>query len=637
MLSVLLRLELLLILAASSAMTFAADVDNPEHVESFFDGMITPLMGAHNSASGVLIVAKGDRILFAKGYGYQDRANRIPVNPETTLFRPGSISKLFTWVAVMQQVERGNLNLDADVNEYLETFQIEEAHGRPVTLRHLLTHTAGFEDASLGFLIGVDEEKMLSLADTMRIHQPARINPPGVQTAYSNYGTALSALIVSNVSGLDYPEYVQKNVFDVLQMHDSTFEQPLPERYAGQDAKGYQFENGRYTEQPIELLGGFTSAGGLFSSGVDMGKFALAILNNGAYEGGRILQPETLATTLSRAFAHDDRMMGMALGFIETEQNGIRLVGHGGDMANFHSDLAIDQENGLAIYVSFAGDGGALVRWAIVPAFYDEFFPSSEPPPVPPGDFADRADKYTGTYLFWRRNFTLIDKFLWMTSAITISATENDELLFSFRNGSKRYVEIDKHLFREADSDVSIFPGLPQRLLSFQEDTNGEITGATIDPWPFMSMQKVPLIMRPALSLALLGFSLTVFLAVLCRAFFQRRLDRRMTDKERSAKMAEVYVASSNLLFFGAALLVLSVYGNTLAWSIPFAFKAMLVLPVIASLAGLHLLYRTIRVWNTGLLNGIAARIRHSAVTVLAAFMIWFYWYWNIIGFQYAG
>ena len=172
------------LMAANAAA--APSLDDPAQLEAFVDGVVKPLMKNNNSPSGTVAIMRNGELIFTRGYGFQDVEEQVPVDPARTLFRPGSTSKLFTWVAVMQQVEQGKLDLDADVNEYLQTFRIADTFEQPVTLRHILTHTPGFEDGALGYLIIDDPEKALPLREAMQKYQPKRVNPPGVQTAYSN-------------------------------------------------------------------------------------------------------------------------------------------------------------------------------------------------------------------------------------------------------------------------------------------------------------------------------------------------------------------------------------------------------------------------------------------------------------------
>jgi len=360
------------------------DAGDTKALEAFVDSLVPTLMKSHNSPSGTLAIVRGGQLVLAKGFGYQDIDRRMPVDPYKTLFRPGSVSKLFTWVAVMQLVEQGKLSLDEDVNTYLKEFKIRETFEQPVTLRHIMTHTAGFEDGNLGYFILQDEARIIPLAEAMERYQPERVNPPGAQTAYSNYATALAGHIVATVSGVPFNEYIAKNIFDVLGMHSSTFVEPLPPQFAEHMAMGYVAAQGKYQPGFFELLARFGPAGSLSSTSTDMMKFALAIMRGGELDGRRILQGATTEQMLTRAFSHDERLMGMALGFYERELNGHRLVGHAGAMLFFHSDFVIDLQHDLAIFTSFGATGGAVVNATFIPAFYDRFYPAARNPrPLP--------------------------------------------------------------------------------------------------------------------------------------------------------------------------------------------------------------------------------------------------------------
>lgn len=613
----------------------AADLDDTAALEAFFDGVVEPLMKNNNSPSGVVALARDGQLIFAKGYGYQDVEKRIPVDPARTLFRPGSVSKLFTWVAVMQQVEQGKLDLDADVNQYLENFQIKDRFDKPVTLRHILTHTAGFEDGGMGYLIIDDVDRVIPLAEAMERYQPERVNPPGAQTAYSNYATALAGLIVANVSGLEFTDYIQQNIFDPLGMSNATFKEPLPADLADQMAVSYDAKMGAFDAKPFEIIANFSPAGAQSASATDMVRFAQAILNGGELEGRRILRADTVEQMLTRSFSHDDRLMGMALGFYETDQEGYRVVGHGGDTQWFHSYLGIDQQNGLAFFVSFGGPGGSAVRSTLTPAFYREYFPREESPPTAPEGFAERAGKYAGNYGFWRGNFSTVEKMLSMPNAIGIAPTEDGTLLLTFAGKAKQYAEVEPNLFREADPGISLVPGISPRLLAFQENDAGQVTGFVMDGLPFMSLRKLAAWESPNFNLMLLGLSVIVFLAVLLRRFYQRAAIRSLPAGDRAAFSAAVWASAANLLVIVVGGVVLAAVMDSLFMGIPLAFKLWLVLPIVAVAASLYLLLRTVGVWTQGLLPSLWARLRYTVVTLCALFMCWFYWFWNILGFQY--
>jgi len=604
-----------------------SDLDNPQITEAFVDGLVIPLMKNHDSPSGVVAIVKGGKLVFARGYGYRDVARHIPVQPDRSLFRPGSISKLFTWVSVMQLVEQGKLDLDVDINRYLKTFRIRDTYpGQPVTMRHIMTHTAGFEDGFLGYLIIDDPSRIMPLAQAMKKYQSERVNPPGKQTAYSNYGAALAGLVVANISGMEFADYVQKNIFDVLGMKSSSFREPLPDDLNKNMVSAYAFKGGKYVEKPFEIISNFAPAGASSVTATDEVKFAQAILNGGEYEGGRILKPETVTQMLTRNFTHDDRMMGMALGFYETGRNGLRLVGHGGDTIYFHSDLVIDQKNDLAYFVSFGGGGGSIVRSAFMGAFYDAFYPQEKKKIIPPSDFSARAGKYAGTYLFWRSSFSKIEKLLMLVGGISVKPMADNTLLMALGGKASRYAETDKNLFQEINGSGKI---------AFQENDKGLITGFVKDGLPFMSTFKAPFYYTGGFNFFLLGFSTVVFLGVLLRLAYQWSGYRAFSGANKKAARAAVMVAAANVLTLVIGGLVMIAVGDQMFSKIPLLFKIWLFFPIVASLAGLYLLYQTIVVWKDGLCSGLWARLRYSVVTAGALFMIWFYTFWNILGFHY--
>lgn len=625
----------MLLLLAASAGAMPPSLDDPEALEAFIDGLVKPLMATNKSPSGTVSIARNGQLIFAKGYGFEDVDAEVPVVADRTLFRPGSTSKLFTWVSVMQLVEAGKLDLDADVNTYLTTFKIRDTFKESITLRHIMTHTSGFEDGALGYLIIEDPAKILPLEEAMKRYQPERVNPPGTHTAYSNYATALAGLIVQNVSGEPFADYVEKHILAPLRMEHSSFVEPLPASLAEHMAKSYAVENGRFVAKPFEIVANFAPAGSLSATSTDMVRFGQAILNGGELDGQRILVSDTLALMLKRAFSHDERLMGMALGFYEEDLNGVRLVGHAGDTQWFHSYLGVDQAHDLTFFVSFGGTGGSAVRSAFTPAFYNEFFPQPNTRPTPPEDFAQRAGKYSGTYAFWRNNFSTIEKAVGLMSTVKVTPTADNTLVVSFGGSAKQYVEVDKNMFRELTPGFPLVAGISPALLAFQEDEHGVVNGFVMDGLPFMSLRKLPFYSTPPFNLGLLGLSLLVFLGVVAGRWYQRAAVRQRLPADRAAINAEVGASAANLLVVITGAIVLSIVKDELFTGIPLLFKLWLIVPIIATLAGLYLAWRCIVVWRQRTLAGTWARVRFTIVTLCALFMCWFYWYWNILGFQY--
>jgi CubicO group peptidase (beta-lactamase class C family) len=314
--------------------------DDPAELEAFLDGVMKAHLSSHNIAGATLSVVKDGKLLFAKGYGYADVEKREKVDPAKTLFRTGSTGKLFTWTAVMQLVEQGKLDLDADVNTYLEGFKIPETFPQPITITHLLTHTPGFEDSFLG-MAAREPEDTVPLGKWLAEHMPARVRPPGQFTAYSNYGTALAGYIVELISGMPYEQYVEEHIFKPLDMTHTTCSQPPSGELEKAMSTGYEYENGWHKEKPFEIFRSMGPAGLMSTTAIDMANFMMTHLDYGKFNDIRILQEETAKRMQRRLFSHDPRVNGNAHGFWENRMNGLRIIEHGGDTFFFHTLMAL--------------------------------------------------------------------------------------------------------------------------------------------------------------------------------------------------------------------------------------------------------------------------------------------------------
>lgn len=153
-------------------------------MEAFLDRIMPAALARYNVPGATVAIVKDGRLVVAKGYGYNDVATRTPIDAGTTLFRIGSATKLFTWTAAMQLVEEGKIDLDADVNTYLKEMKIPDTYpGKPVTMRHLMTHTAGFEDSGRHFVVG-DVAEIIPFRQAAADNIPSRVNPPGKVSSY---------------------------------------------------------------------------------------------------------------------------------------------------------------------------------------------------------------------------------------------------------------------------------------------------------------------------------------------------------------------------------------------------------------------------------------------------------------------
>jgi CubicO group peptidase (beta-lactamase class C family) len=481
-----------------------------EDLATFFDGLVPFTLKREDVAGAVISVVKDGAVLFARGYGLADLKSHAPMSPQDTLVRPGSISKLFTWTAVMQQVEQGKLDLDHDINDYLD-FKIPPYEGRPVTLRNLLTHTGGFEDVARGLLPATIAE--VGLERYLKAHLPARIFPPGQIVAYSNYGCGLAGYIVQRVAKESFEDYIEHRIFRPLKMARSTFAQPLPAALAPLMARGYKSASDA-TPQPFELVNP-APAGSLSTTALDMAQFMIAQLHNGRHEEAQILKQATALLMHSLQYTPVQGLAGFDLGFYQEDRNGLRIVGHGGDTVVFHSDLhlLIDQDIGIFMSFNSAGgqDGGAhLARRALFDAFLDRYFPPAlKEEPALSSSKADAA-RVAGWYLASRRNESAL-RLLYFLDQTRVAAHSDGTLTVAgftdYAGKPLRWREVGPLQYRELDG---------QRKLDFIANPDGTLRYFATDYIPAIEIfQRMPPYKSLSMAGSLLGFAFLIILTTL--------------------------------------------------------------------------------------------------------------------------
>lgn len=427
-----------------------------DDLDAFVDGFMPAAMERGNIAGAVLVVVKDGRVLYEKGFGVSDVEKQTPVDPGTTLFRPGSISKLFTWTAVMQLVEAHRLDLDADVNTYLD-FRIPDYQGKPVTLRNLMTHTPGFEE-TVKNLFTTDPKQLDTLGVALKSSLPARVFTPGEVPAYSNYGAALAGYIVERVSGETFAAYVRHHIFGPLHMDHSTFVQPLPKALAATMSKGYDTASGK--SQPYELIA-MSPAGALAATGDDIAKFMLAHLQNGQYGGAQILRPDTATLMHGLAYQHMPPLPGIAYGFYHEDRNGHDIIGHGGDTLWFHSDLHLILDSGVGVFISQNSVGKPLtvLRGPFFKAFLDRYFPAQPLAPEPTlktakADAAHIAGEYGSSRGSFTNLLTVGNDFEQMKVSANTDGTISATGLTDTSGTPRKFREVAPMIWREVHGQI---------------------------------------------------------------------------------------------------------------------------------------------------------------------------------------
>jgi CubicO group peptidase (beta-lactamase class C family) len=618
---------------------------DPAELESFLDDFFARRMEEHHIAGAAISVVKDGKLFFAKGYGYADIEKDIPVDPEQTIFHIGSNGKVFTWTAVMQLVEQGKLDLDTDINSYLD-FRIPDTYPQPITLKHLMTHTSGFEDRWLGSVVS-DTDELMPSREWLISHMAARVYPPGIYAGYSNYNAMLAGYIVARASGQPYDRYMQEQIFTPLGMTHSSAQSSIPADLRNNLSVGYEYVDGAfqtvpdYTAQPALL-----ASGGHQMSATDMAHFMIAHLENGRYSDAtigeaRILKETTAQQMQSTLYTPDPRLLGMAYVFSDWSDNGQRTLGHTGYFPPMNSVLLLLPDQDLGVFVVANGDAGDLTtqHFGFQRAFFDHYYPASTVEPIqPPADFAERAGRFVGNYRFSSNPSTTAIKIMALMGLNTIGISDPGDgtLLFTYLGVESRFVEVEPLYFRQVDGPFQIV---------FREDGQGHITHIFTDLIPQYSAVKLGWYETTSFNMVLLQGCILIFLSMIPGAAIHFIRNRRLgSDRKPTPRGAHVAygiilgISGLNLIFlvgFGMFMF------GSFSWSyitelhdVSLIVKIVMGLGVLAALLTVGALGYLVLAWKNSYW-GISTRIHYTLVTVAAVAFVWFLNYWNLLGWRF--
>jgi len=609
--------------------TTAAHNLTREDVSAWLDGFLPYALDRADIAGAVVVVVKDGNVLFKKGYGAADVAAKRPVDPDQTLFRPGSISKLFTWTAVMQLVEQHKIDLDADINTYLD-FKIPPFQGKPITMRELMTHTPGFENA-LEEVISVKPTHP-QLRDFLITWMPPRIFPAGEVPAYSNYGAALAGYILERVSGQPFPQYIAQHIFAPLGMDHSTFVQPPPAALARLLSRGYLTAAGE--AEPFEMLAA-TPAGGLSAPATDIAKFMIAHLQNGEYKGHRILQAATAQqmhgtpyTTISPALNR------MTLGFFQLNRNGHRIIGHDGDTRFFHSAVSLYLDDNVGLFISLNSAGRNSDTFDLRGKLFDDFTDRYLPGPTPTGKMPlatakAHAAMMVGQYDGSRREDTTFVSFVNLLSQTAISADDSGRLVTPMTglNGEpKTYEEIAPFVWRQVGGkDLLAAKVVDGKVVMWGEGNDPSGAYTPVPGWRNAAW------LLPALELSVLVLLLAT-IAWPVTAMTRRSYRAPLTLEGaalRARRWAHIAVAAEVLVIGGWLFVIVSMMSTFYwTWAPYFVSSALekwiLILHafsiVVLPLATLAALWN---VWTTFSRAGVMAKLWSVALAASCLVVLW--------------
>jgi len=584
-------------------------------LRTFVNNEINSELDASGVPGAAVVIVKDNAIILEEGFGFADIEGRKPIVVNQTVFRAASVTKLFTWTAVMQQVERGRLDLNADVNTYLATFQIPKTYPQPITMANLMAHNAGFEsDEALGWV--PEAARLLPLGDYVARFMPSRVRPPGEVSVYSNYGASLAGYVVEQVSGVSFDEYVRTNILEPLGMTHTTLQQPPPSSLSAELSRSYLFPNGVATSVSLGNYMG-SPAGVMLSTAADMAPFMIAHLQNGVHDNNRILKAATVQQMHEQLFTTDPRVPGIAHGFQEYFVNGQRVIGHFGALDAFYSSLMFIPDQGFGWFVVFNGENSAASPGSFLIALMNHLFPS-EPyvKPEPPSDFSTRAAQYTGFYRNARIEHSSYYKLVSLSAEFEVTGTPRGSLLVR----GAEFVEAKPDLFKPYSSNNSW-----NESLLFIRDSTGQAYLSGISG----VYERVPWFETAAFSWSLVLTCSVLFLSVLVTQGIKaiiRHKSKQKTPSSKWAKGLSWLTVAICVLFISSVVGIRFAAGNSIVWSLVVAVGVAGSTVTFASVP-LVVLSWTRRYWS------LPERVHWTLMALAALAFIWFLNNWNLLFF----
>lgn len=550
-------LGLLLFLGAAAASAEQPQVAQAEF-EQFLDELIQPRLDQGVLSNVSVALVYNNKLVVSRGYGFADQAAGQKLDPTQHLIRPGSVSKLLTWTAVMQLAEQGLIDLDADINSYLD-FTIPAHPSGPVTMRHLMTHRAGFEDV-LRDLMATSPEQLVSNEEWLKRWVPERVFAVDTVLAYSNYAAALAGYIVERVSKTSFEDYVEQHIFQPAGMKNSSFRQPAPDSLVSQIAKIYDTSGTK--QVPYDYISPLP-AGSLSATAQDMGLFMAAFLAGDKGGSAALLSAKTRQQMLSYSAPHPQGMMAMSLGFFRGDEQGLQIWQHSGNTRSYHSHLMLVPEFGAGLFVSIGSAAGRAqayeLREALNTAFINKYLPVRATDALlhsDPAGAKQRADEMVGYYQNSRASFSTLLAVLQPLYRLKVTATETGDLILAGYNKADHtpwlWREVQPYLWQQVDGQdrlsAWVKPGQPVML------NIGAL--AAVQSWNKVHPLANTAVLVPAWCSALL----ILLLAVLKLPYLWFRYKTRWLHQAGAAAVVSV-ACCALALFAGLALLNLALDG----------------------------------------------------------------------------
>ncbi len=606
-------------------------------LSAYVDGLIEAGMQSEGIAGVTVAVVDRQGPLLLRGYGISDQDTRRPVTPDRTLFRIASISKTFTYLLGLKLVDRGRLKLDAPVNDYLPAaLKLPDDGFKPVLVRHLFTHTAGYEDSAMGHLFHDRVADVTSLQAYLANHRPHRVREPDVHAVYSNYSVALLGAIVAHIEGVDFETLAERRLFAPMGMALTTFREPLPEadarragpQFKGLWSQGFQRSGGGFKPQAFEYIAQIAPAGGASSDAADMARYLRMMINGGTLDGVAVLSPSEFARLQGEPlFRNAPNGTGFSYGFFKRRYGQVDSLEHGGATSWFHSNFVAVPALGVGIFVSTNTDTGRKFAAELPAKILARYFAQARAAALPEKIKNFDSTRFLGDYFSERSNYSTAEKLLLNTPAtiapgpggLTLRASGESSLWLP--EGGLRFREAEGH-----------------RHMTFIADNSGAIVGFASAGGHNMYARAGFFDRTTSLQIAL-GLALACSILVLIGAW--RGRNRKMRDHKHrdhpTARRAALWLRATAVSW----LAFIAVFGYAVSKIVGDTTEAFyrhpgLWLTIALWLSPLAMLMSAVcalylpagwsaREWNAW------RKIRYTLVISVYLFAAWTLWVWNLV------
>lgn len=626
-------------------------------LEYFLDKFFLPHMGSEIPGLAFSLVKDGE-LFFSKGYGYANLEKKISVDPATTLFRVGSISKLFTATAVMQLVEKGKISLEDPVESYLPNLPLSHPHYAPIKIKHLLTHTDGLDVAWSVNAATRCQRPLGSLKTFLENTLPARIFPPGQFFIYGDAGLAVAGHLVETLTGQPFSLYISQKLLEPMAMKHSSFSQPLPEHLAGQLATGYRYKNSTFEPVPF-LCNKSTPTIGLSTTAQDMAQFMIAHLEGGVVGYQQILKAETLAEmqrSQFNLFPNLPQVEGSTYGFFERFQNGYRAIEHGGSMYGYINQVFLMPEQHLGFFLAYntnnledtIDDTNLNIRESLIQEFLNHYYPGQEPatqipiPESPSPIFQQYRNQLDGYYRFARYPHRSVAKLSGIIREklpeMRVKSQADGTILIS--SNHTQWHEIEPFIFQ--------YPG-ENTYFKFIQNDQEKIVGVALNGFASWIYKKVCWYEAKLIQQIIGCLWVSGFLGILLIWVFQKSQDTWV--QRQSSSFLQTYRPASKkqglliipLILFVSFANIVFVLGLALALDRIYYWEFFVQLPLIVSLL-LHIPVLTTSLTGIVLILGGLAW-KHSSWARLERTQFWVFiiangfflislLYWNLLDYK---